>query len=918
MSENQKPIAYDARSFIVRGKREFLIGGEFHYFRTPNDLWEDRLIKMKRSGANLVTTYIPWNWHEPVEGRQRWTGDYDLAHFLDLCTKHGLFIVVKPGPYCCAEWDFGGHPDWLLSKKIPLRVLNDKYLEYVQAWYKKVAEVIQPYMVTRGGNIICIQVENEYDHLMEFGEEKISKEDAIAYFTRLGRMMEEFGIDIPKFANEAAFLRGKNNIIDTRTYYPNIPLFQFWMYQHNYFDGKILAAKKGQPNCPTMILELQVGWFAQFGRPLYVAEPHLTESVSKSVVALGASLLNYYMYVGGTTFPFWGCRGNIWDIHPRGSGTATTFDFGGSPIREWGEFMPGRIDFIRALSRFAQDYKDLVLSSDNVDDLKVIAGGENVLMVQPGAAEPDTAIRSDTENFRLITKKLGSQYLVCVRNLSPETKVVDIGWAASGQPVFQKLEVRARETHLLPVGVQVPGTDITIAHSTSELLFAEQVGSHVVFGLYGKPERPGETVLKVPAADVKVLSGAATVSGDGEARLQYVHDGIQVIQIRGHRLLIVDQNLAGKIEELENGLVITDAYYVRDIHQQGNAVTLKTSMRNGSKNHFHFFNGRGLAGVKADDKDVEFANDTATGQSSFMYRNPRQRPVRLEWAGDWRIMPDAAEAAPDYQDTGWKELPNPISLEEAGLLQHGYIWYRAEFDLPADVENADLVYPGNDCDRQHVFVNGHRLWDGITTEQTIGFRHAMKPGKNVLAVLYENFFHSKSHPHEGAIRKYSGIMKPVIVKGRSKGGLPFTREIASFKVREQLAGILNGYVNFGHNDADWQSVPAAHKYVMDDKLGAIVWMRRKFRYQCKKNWDVAVRLTIPDARERCLLYINGRAVGQYESIGPQHEFYVPAPFLKRENVLAIVLEGPRSFLVEPVLDTFYEAKEVAVQITLAG
>ena len=69
------------------------------------------------------------------------------------------------------------------------------------------------------------------------------------------------------------------------------------------------------------ILELQVGWFAQFGRPLYTAPVHLTESVSKSVVALGASMLNYYMYVGGTTFPFWGCRGNIWDIHPRGTGT---------------------------------------------------------------------------------------------------------------------------------------------------------------------------------------------------------------------------------------------------------------------------------------------------------------------------------------------------------------------------------------------------------------------------------------------------------------------------------------------------------------------------------------------------------------------------------------------------------------------
>ncbi len=915
MSDTIKPIAYDAHSFIIRGKREFLIGGEFHYFRTPNELWEDRLIKMKRSGANLVTFYIPWNWHEPVEGQQRWTGDCDVRRFIELCTKHGLFIVVKPGPYCCAEWDFGGHPDWLLSKNVPLRVLNDQYLGYVRAWYKKVAEVINPYMATKGGNIICIQVENEYDHLMEYGEEKISKEDAITYFTRLGGMMEEFGIDIPKFANEAGFLRGKGNIIDTRTYYPNIPLFQYWMYQHNYFDGKILDAKKGQPNCPTMILELQVGWFAQFGRPLYVADVHLTESVSKSVVALGASLLNYYMYVGGTTFPFWGCRGNIWDILPRGTGTATSFDFGGSPIREWGEFMPGRVDFIRALSRFTQDYKTLVLESDTSDDFKVLAGGEGVQFVRPGSAEPDTSIRSETENFKLITKKLGTQHLVCARNLSAETKVVDIGWAKTGEVVFKGLELKPRQTHFLPVGVQVPGAKVTIVRSTSELLFAKSAGGHVLFGVYGKPGSAGETVLDAPGAPIKALSGNVEVVGN---TLRYTHGGIQVVQVGNDKLFILDQDLAGKVEELEGGIVIADTYYIKDIQQNGNVVTMKTAMRNGSKNSFYFFDGRGLAGVKVAGREAKFANGPVAGESAFVYRNPAQHPVSVEWLGDWRIKPDTDERAESYAAQGWKELPAPISLEEAGLLQHGYIWYRGEFDLPADVENADIVYPGNDCDRQHVFVNGHHVWEGITTEQNIGFRHALKPGRNVLAVLYENFFHSKSHPHEGAIRKYSGILKPVIIKGKTKSGLLFTREIRSFKVREQLAGNLGGYTQPGFDDSGWQVVKPSHKYVMDEKLGAIVWLRRKFSYACKKNWDVAVRLTIPGGKERALLYINGKPLGQYEASGPQLEFYVPSSFLKKENVLSIILEGPRSVLVEPEFDTFYEAKELDVEITMAG
>lgn len=914
MSDNlsQAPIAYDARSFIIRGQREFLIGGEFHYFRTPNELWEDRLIKMRRSGANLVTTYIPWNWHEPLEGKQRWTSDCDLVRFIELCTKHGLFLVVKPGPYCCAEWDFGGHPDWLLSKKIRLRVLDDQYLEYVQKWYKKVAEVITPYLATRGGNIICIQVENEYDHLMEYGEEKITKEDAITYFMRLGKMMEEFGIDIPKFANEAAFLRGKGNIIDTRTYYPNIPLFQFWKYMHNYFDGKILSAKKGQPNCPTMILELQVGWFAQFGRPLYVAPEHLTESVSKSVVALGASLLNYYMYVGGTTFPFWGCRGNIWDILPRGSGTATTFDFGGSPIREWGELMPGRMDFIRALSEFSQDFKELVLESDDSTDLKVLKGGENISILRPGGAEPDTGLKSETENFTVLARRLGDQYLVCVRNLDAEAKVVDVGWANSGEVVFQGLELQPRQTHLLPVNVRIPGSSTVVASSTSELLFARNVNGHTLFGVHGKPGTKGRTVLKAEG-EIKVISGDVQVSG---TTLDYTHQGVQVVHVGGDRLFILDQDLCGKIEELEGGILIANTYFIREIHQQGKTVTLKAQMRNASKNHFHFFDDQGLADVKIAGQPVEAVKGEG-GRTDFSYRNPKQKAATLHWVGDWKIMPDTAEAAADYPPQNWKDI-GTVSLEEAGLLQHGYIWYRGVFDLPADVDHADLVYPGNDCDRQHIYVNGHHVWDGICENQTIGFRHAMKPGRNVIAVLYENFFHSKSHPHEGAILKYSGILKPVVVKGRTKSGETFAHEIRSFKVREQLNGNLHGYINFGHDDSKWQAVPPAHKYVIGGELGEIVWMRRKFKYQCKKDWEVAVRLTIPEGtKQRCLLYVNGRAVGQYEEAGPQHEFYVPSAFLKRENVLAVVLEGPKGCLVEPGLDTFYEVKDVEIQLALA-
>ncbi|KPK41403.1 MAG: hypothetical protein AMJ78_05605 [Omnitrophica WOR_2 bacterium SM23_29] len=915
--KNKEAIKCDARSFIIRGKRELFRGGEFHYFRTPHELWEDRIIKMKRSGSNLVTTYIPWNWHEQFEGKQRWTGDRDLVQFIKLCTKHDMYIIVKPGPYCCAELDFGGHPDWLLRKKIPLRVLSTQYLRYVEKWYKKIAEIINPYLVTNGGNIFCIQVENEYDHLIYYGEEKITYKDAIAYFLRLKRMMEKYGIDIPKFANEAEFLRGKG-LIDTRTYYPNIPLFGNWKWQFEHYDEKIMKAKAGQPNFPTMILELEVGWFGMFGQPLFLPELNLTEGISKTVLIEGASVLNYYMFVGGTTLPFWGSRGNIYCyMEPKGMGLTTSFDFGGAPIREWGELMPERYYWIKGFNLFISDYISLILESDNVDDIVVLSGGEDVQLIRTGKSGPDTALASGTEKFKIITKRRGDEYLTCVRNLSEESRTVDIGWAANGEPIFKGLEVQSHETFLLPVGVKVPGTNLTIVSSTSELLFVEKIDKQVLFGLYGKSDRRGETVLNISPSEVQVLSGQVLVEARGsQAVLKYTHRGIHILKIQNDIFFILDQTLVGSVEKLKNGILIADTYFVKDIQRQGNILLLKTEMRNNSNNQFSYFGDEPIVSVQVDGRPVDVTNDPALKKTSFTFQNPPDQPVQVEWRGDWKVKADTTEVNPKYNDSSWTVIKRPVSLEEAGLLEHGYIWYRAEFELPAGSKEVTLFYPGNNTDRQYIYINGQLVWSGITELEEVNIQDAIKPGKNFMVVLYQNFFHNKSHPHEGAIKKYSGIMKSVVIKGKNRGKT-FTRKISTFKVRQHLNGILQGYAERNYDDSGWQKVKAGqgHKYVVTEEIGTILWMRRKFKFRTKKNWKFAVRLTIPKAEQRCFICINGKIIGWFEAIGPQHEFYVPEPFLQEENVLSIILEGPKnSYIVEPEIGTFYETRGLDIQI----
>ncbi len=907
-------VKYDARSFTIRGKRELLIGGEFHYFRTPHELWEDRIIKMKRSGANLVTTYIPWNWHEPFEGQERWSGDQDLVRFIELCTRHGLFLILKPGPYCCAELDFGGHPDWLLGKKVPLRVLNDKYLKYVEKWYGRVADVIRPYLATNGGNVFCLQVENEYDHLIHYGEDKITLKDAVTYFMRLKKIMEQDGLDLPKFANEAEFLRGKG-IIDTRTYYPNIPFFGDWMWQFEHFDDKIMRAKSGQPDSPTMILELQVAWFGMHGQPWYFPGLDLTEGVTKSVVMEGASVLNYYMFVGGTTFPFWGSRGNVYGVKIPGFGLTTSFDFGGSPVREWGELMPERYDWIKGFTRFTRDYQDLLLSSDNVEDLQVLSGGEQVQWMHLDRTEPDTTLSHATEKFKVITRRRGEEMLACIRNLSGQPKTVSVG-RAGGEAVFPQLTVGAHETLLFPVNVKVPGADLTVVRSTSELAFVQRTSQGVMFGLSGRAGREGETILSVPAGEVRVLSGRVEI-GDagGRARLRYTHQGIQILKVRGHLLFLLEKSLAGKVEGLQDGLLIADAYWVKEIQEQDRLVRLTVDLRNGSENRFHYFGPKALQAVTCDGRPVEVRPADGTG-SVFSVRVPKEEPLRFAWQGDWKLKTDTAEIQPKYPDRSWTRLKKPVSLEEAGLLEHGYHWYRAEFEVPAGAKDVMMFYPGNATDRQYVFVNGRLVWSGITTLAEINLQGAVKTGKNVLAVCYQNFFHNKSHPHEGAIKKYSGIMQPVVVKGQARGKA-FRAKITEFKVRQQLTGVLDRVTELGYDDGAWQTVPAGRKYLMGEELGVLVWLRRKFSFRKSPGWTYAVKLVIPMAEQRCFAYVNGKAVAWYESAGPQNEFYIPEPYLQDENVLVILLEGPKGFLEEPRFESFFEAKENRLELRLA-
>ncbi|CAG2178587.1 unnamed protein product, partial [Oppiella nova] len=154
----------DSVDFTLNGKKITLFSGSLHYFRLPKDYWKDRLLKYRAAGLNTIQTYSPWNLHEPIPGQFDFeTGFLNLVDFLKACKEADMFVVYRPGPYICAEWELGGYPAWFLrDPNMRFRSNYKPYLDAVGKYYSKVLSLIDDYQFQKGGPVIAFQFENEF------------------------------------------------------------------------------------------------------------------------------------------------------------------------------------------------------------------------------------------------------------------------------------------------------------------------------------------------------------------------------------------------------------------------------------------------------------------------------------------------------------------------------------------------------------------------------------------------------------------------------------------------------------------------------------------------------------------------------------------------------------------------------------
>lgn len=305
------------KTFLLNGKPFVVKAAELHYPRIPRPYWEHRIKMCKALGMNTVCLYVFWNIHEQQEGKFDFTGNNDVAEFCRLAQRNGLYVIVRPGPYVCAEWEMGGLPWWLLKKKdIRLREPDPYFMERVKLFERKVGEQLASLTIQNGGPIIMVQVENEYG---SYGENK-------AYVSAIRDIVRQSGFDkVTLFQCDWASNFEKNGLDDL-----------VWTMNFGTgadIDQQFQRLGELRPNAPQMCSEFWSGWFDKWGarhetRPAKAMVEGIDEMLSKGIS------FSLYMTHGGTSFGHWAGANS-----PGFAPDVTSYDYD-APINEYGQATP--------------------------------------------------------------------------------------------------------------------------------------------------------------------------------------------------------------------------------------------------------------------------------------------------------------------------------------------------------------------------------------------------------------------------------------------------------------------------------------------------------------------------------------------------------------------------------------------------
>ena len=277
-------------SFYLDGQEFKILSGAIHYFRIQPEDWYHSLYNLKALGFNTVETYVPWNMHEPKKGQFDFQGILDIEKFLQIAQDLGLYAIVRPSPFICAEWEFGGMPAWLLTEDMRIRSSDASYLQAVADYYDELLPRLVPRLLDKGGNILMMQVENEYG---SYGEDK-------DYLRAIRQMMLDRGLDCPLFTSDGpwrATLKAGTLIEEDLFVTGNFGS----KADYNFAQMQEFFDEHGK-KWPLMCMEFWDGWFNRWKEPIIKRDPEELAQAVHEVLKQGS--INLYMFHGGTNFGF--------------------------------------------------------------------------------------------------------------------------------------------------------------------------------------------------------------------------------------------------------------------------------------------------------------------------------------------------------------------------------------------------------------------------------------------------------------------------------------------------------------------------------------------------------------------------------------------------------------------------------------
>jgi hypothetical protein len=825
-------VSYDAHSFKIDGKNTFIYSGAFHYFRCPKELWPARLKAIKDAGFNTIETYAAWNVHEttPPENIDDFTHVdlTDLDQFLSLAIdRFGFNIVIRPGPYICSEWDMGGFPSWILTKKPTnptrkpwLRSDDNAYLLWSRHWYRAVDPIIAKHQITRskpgGKGVILYQIENEYDYAGGSDEVHLNQLHALA-----DQALKD-GINVPLISCWTHQIRSTTDpilkdVVDCPNFYPR------WGVDN--VRGSIEAARNQQPGKPVMVTELQGGWFSEVGGLLAEDQEGITAAQERNLtlycIQNGVTGTNYYMLFGGT---------NVGDRTP--PNITTSYDYF-APIREDGSGGE-KYDEVKALGEFLEKYGSSIATSSPSEK----KGETDHPEVQIAAREGQDGTQfvflrnsSHTAGFSGVAKFNGESFEYHLASFGSYVLVTKPGQSIKQAEWLPKAASAAVDREkVAPVHI---ASAWTRTDNGSSLDRSAVMGDVTRVGVFDNRNIVYRSTIGPIPPNTKLMVEVSAV-------------GSAVVRLDGKILLP-----SGK----RHGLPLFDLSPTTST-----SVPLEVLYENPGRANFgdSLDGDHGLLGAKL------ISNGLADRSlSTWKLKNVTFDEAQSLISGD-------------VDDSTWSSIELRSGERQEQLNQDGAV---AVFRTTVDLSQADidggfsiLDFEGID-DEGWIYVNGVKVGENHTWNQPVqaNVKAQLHAGKNVIAVIVRN------NSGQG------GIYEVPLLSASSNEGAVVDWSVAN------LNG-SNGHWESPDFDG-WQqssldaTAEVGRKIVsgtakaspQDQPSNALTtWVKLRFdKPKTKRTLGLRV-----DALGNGLMWLNGHPLGRYWQVGPQREYYLPACWLK--------------------------------------